>query len=163
MSRAVLNGASAFGDYFVQYERDTEEERCIVVFCEGEHLKKVFIGNEPLEQPVPYAEITPLSRFVCCFESEKLPVSIIGVSPSLLRVLSDSRVDGKRFVVCQSFSSEVLLQCVRQSHQDVFGMVEITTLVEYTLHRLKSALYEKWFSVNVYGRVSSVSVICVLS
>ena len=85
-----------------------------------------------------------LSRFLCCFQSVKLPVSIVGASPSLLRVLSDNRVDGKKFVVCQSFTSEVLLQCIRQSHQDVFGMIEITTIVEYTLHRLKSSLYEEW-------------------
>ena len=65
------------------------------------HLKKVCIGSEPLDQPVPYAEITPFSRFVCCFESEKLPVSIVGVSPSLLRIVRDSRVDRKRFLVCQ--------------------------------------------------------------
>ena len=144
MLRAVLNGAPAFDDYSVQYEKDTEEERCFIVFWEEEHLKKVCIGSEILEQPVPYAEITPLSRFVCCFKSPKLPVSIVGVSPSLLRVLSDNSVDGKRFVVCQLFTSEVLLQCIRQSHQDVFGMIEITTIVEYTLHRLKSALYEEW-------------------
>ena len=93
---------------------------------------------------MPYSELTPLSRFVCCMEDEKQPVSVVGASPSLLRVLSDSRVDGKRFVVCQSFNSGILLQCVRQAHQDVFGMVEITTLVDYTLHRLKSALYEAW-------------------
>ena len=34
-----------------------------------------------------------------------------------------------------------LLQCIRQS---VFGMIEITTIVEYTLHRLKSSLCEEW-------------------
>ena len=112
-STLVLKGASAFGDYSVQYEKDTEEERCFIVFSEEEHLKKVSIGCEPLEQPVPYAEITRLSRFVCCFDSEKLPESIVGVNPSLLRVLSDSRVDGKRFVVCQSFTSKVLLQCIQ--------------------------------------------------
>ena len=125
-------------------ERDTEEERCFIVFWEEEQLKKICIGSEPLEQPRPCAEITPLSRSVCCFDSEKLPVLIVRVRPSLLRVLSVSRVDGKRFVVCQSFTSKILLQCVRQSYQDVFGMVEITTIVEYTLHRLKSALYEEW-------------------
>ena len=101
---------------------------------------------------MPYSELTPLSRFVCCMEDEKLPVSVLGASPSLLRVLSDSRVDGKRFVVCQSFNSGILLQCVRQSHQDVFGMVEITTLVDYTLHRLKSALYEAWTENKVVLR-----------
>ena len=143
MLRAVLNGTSAFGAYTIQYEKEAEEERCFVVFWEDGHLKKVCIGSEPLEQPVLYAQLTPLSRFVCCLKGEKLPVSVVGVSPSLLRVLSDSRVDCKRFVVCQSFNREILLQCVRQAHQDVFGIVEITTLVDYTLHRLKSALYEE--------------------
>ena len=152
MLRAVLNGASAFGAYAIQYEKDAEEERCFVVFWEDGHLKKVCIGSEPLEQPVSYAELTPLSRFVCCLEGEKHPVSVVGVSPSLLRVLSDSRVDGKRFVVCQSFNSANLLQCVRQAHQDVSGMVKITTLVDYTLHRLKRALYEEWTEGKVVLR-----------
>ena len=31
-----------------------------------------------------------------------------------------------------------------QADQDVFGMVSVTTLVEYLVHRLKSALYEDW-------------------
>ena len=150
--RATLSGASAFGAYAIQYEKDTEDESCFVVFWEDGYLKKVCIGSEPLEQPMPYSELTPLSRFVCCMEDEKLPVSVVGASPSLLRVLSDSRVDGKRFVVCQSFNSGFLLQCVRQAHQDVFGMVEITTLVDYTLHRLKSALYGAWTENKVVLR-----------
>ena len=39
---------------------------------EGGHRQRI-VGS--------YAEITPLSRFVCCLESEILPISFFGVSP----------------------------------------------------------------------------------
>ena len=32
----------------------------------------------------------------------------------------------------------------RQAHQDIFGMVEVTTIVEYVVHRLRNAVYEEW-------------------
>ena len=67
-----------------------------------------------------------------------------GVNPFLLRVLEDSRIDGGQFVVYEQFGPEVFLQCVRRAHQDVFDMIEVSTLVKYTVHRLESALYEKW-------------------
>ena len=150
--RAMLRGISSFREYSVQFEKDTFEERCFVLFWEDELLKKVCIGSESLEQPVPYSEVTPLSRFICCLEGEKMPLSILGVSPSLLRVLSDNRKDSRRFIVYQPFVVETILQCIRQSYQDVFGMVEITTVVDYTLQRLKSALYEEWTESKVVLR-----------
>ena len=61
-----------------------------------------------------------------------------------MRVLGDSRTDGRRFIVFEQFGPEGFLQCIRQAHQDVFGMVEVSTLMEYTVHRMKSALYEEW-------------------
>ena len=39
------------------------------------------------------------------------------------------------------FGGDFFLQCVRQAYKDVFSMVEVNTLVEYTVHSLKSALY----------------------
>ena len=93
---------------------------------------------------MPRPELVPLARIVCSEKSERMPLTIRGGSPFLLRVLEDSRIDGRRFVVYEQFRPEVFLQCVRQAHQDFFGMVEVSTLVENTVHRLKRALYEKW-------------------
>ena len=92
---------------------------------EENHLKKVCIGKEPLEQPVPNAELIPLSRIEYSLPTKQLPVSLSGASPSLVRVLGNVREDGRRFVVYKSFSEEVFLQCFRQAHQDVFGLVEV--------------------------------------
>ena len=50
----------------------------------------------------------------------------------------------RRFIVYEQFEPEEFLQCVRQAHQDVLGMVEVSTLMEYTVHRMKSALFEEW-------------------
>ena len=93
---------------------------------------------------MPRPELVPLARIVCSLESERLPLTLRGGSPSLLRVLEDSRTDDRRFIVYEQFGPERFLQCVRQAHQDVFGMVEVSTLMEYTVHGMKSALYEEW-------------------
>ena len=86
----------------------------------------------------------PLSRIVYSLPTKQLPLSLSGASPSLVRVLGNVRADGLRFVVYQSFSEEVFLLCFRQAHQDVFGLVEVVTFVDYVVQRLKNALYEEW-------------------
>ena len=73
-----------------------------------------------------------------------MSISILGASPSLIRVLDDNRADGRWFVIHQTFDEETLLQCVLQADKDIFGMVSIVILVECLIHRLKSALYEEW-------------------
>ena len=52
----------------------------------------------------------------------------------------------------QQFSEEVFLRCKRQAHQDVFGIVEVTSLVDYVILRLKSAVYEDWTEGKVLLR-----------
>ena len=97
-----------------------------------------------MNQAVPLPEFLPLSKFVGSLSASQLPIPILGASPSLIRVLDDNRADGRRFVIHQTFDEETLLQCVLQADKDVFGTVSIVTLVEYLIHRLKSALYEEW-------------------
>ena len=93
---------------------------------------------------MPKSELVPLAQFVHSLPEARLPLCISGGSPSLIRVIEDNRNDGKRFIAYVQFSEEVFLQCVRQAHQDVFGMVEVTSLVDYVILRLKSAVYEDW-------------------
>ena len=93
---------------------------------------------------MPRSELVPLAQFVHSLPNARLPLCIVGASPSLIRVVEDNRNDGKRFVVHLQFTEEVFLQCVRQAHQDVSGMVEMTSLVDYVVIRLKSAIYEDW-------------------
>ena len=49
----------------------------------------------------------------------QLHLSIHGVSPSLLRVLSDNRVDGRHFVVYKVFTMNLFLQCYREAQQHI--------------------------------------------
>ena len=99
---------------------------------------------------MPKSELVPLAQFVHSVQNARLPLCISGADPVLLRVIEDNRTDGKRFVMHQQFSEEVVLQCVRQAHQDVFGMVEV--LVDYVILRLKSAVYEDWTDGKVLLR-----------
>ena len=133
-----------FREYSLQYEKEPEFERCFALFWEDNHLKKVCVGRKSLTQPVLKPELLPLAQVVCSLESKRLPLSIVGGSTSLARVLRDTRNDGRVFKGYQPFASEMLIRCIRQAYQDVFSMVEMTTLVEYTIHRLKKAVYEDW-------------------
>ena len=101
---------------------------------------------------MPKSEPAPLAQFVHSLPNARLPLCIAGASPSLHRVIEDNRNDRKRFVVHLQFTEEVFLQCVRQAHQDVFGMVEVTSLVDYVVIRLKSAIYEVWTEEKVLLR-----------
>ena len=121
----------------MQFEKTEAEERCYVLCWEGDFLKKVCVACQSLELPMPDAELVPVARIMC-------GLSIAGGSPTLLRVLSDRREDGRRFMVVQRFTEEVLLQSFLQAHQDVFGMLEVVTAVEYVVLRLKSVVHEDW-------------------
>ena len=78
-----------------------------------------------------------------------LPLFIHGGSPSLLRVLSDNRIDGRQFVVSKEFTVDLFLQCYREAHQHIFGMLEVTTMVDFLMLRLRGALQEPWME-NVF-------------
>ena len=107
-------------------------------------------------------ELVPLSRVIHCLASKQMPLDVAGASPSLLRVIGDNCTDGRRFVVYQEFTEEILLQSIRQAHQDIFGMVEVTTIVEYVVHRLRAAVYEEWTEDKIvlcrYLRKGSVDI-----
>ena len=110
------------------------------------------MDQQPLDQKFPDAELVPLARVLCSLTDGPLPISIRGCSPLLFRELCESRDDTRQFVVVSKFSSDVFLQCFRQAHQDVFGMVELVTLVEYIVVRMKSAMYEEWTEDKVVLR-----------
>ena len=140
----MVNGITTFKDYSVQFEKDLFVERCYVLFWESNQLKKVCVGSEPIDQPVPDAELVPLSRVIHVLESKHLPLIVRGASPSLLSVMGSNRSDGRRFVVYHEFNEETFIQFLRQAHQDIFGMVDIITIVEYLIQRLRNAVYEEW-------------------
>ena len=126
------------------FEAKSDGVYCFVNTWEDAHLKKICVGVESVDEVVPDVELVPLARAIFSVSERKKPMSVRGGSPSLLRVLADNRDDGRSFVSYKEFSTEMFLKLFRQAHQDVFGMVEITTLLDYLVQRLKTALHEEW-------------------
>ena len=148
----MLSSVSGFRVYGLQYEKEDNVERCYVLYWDDKHLMKICIGCESLDQSMPLPELVPLSRIVCSLGSTLLPIAILGGIPSLLRVLEENRSDARRFDIYEKFDEEVFLRCVQQADQDIFGMVNVMTLVDYLLQRLKTALYEDWTEGKVVLR-----------
>ena len=120
-------------------------------------MLEVCVHAEPAGQRVPTVELAALSRLVSVIPGPRLPLSIRGGSPTLLRVLSDNRDDGRQFAFCREFSSDVFLRCFRQSHQEVFSAFETTSMVDFLLLRLKEDLQEPWLEDVPASRRAIVS------
>ena len=104
----------------------------------------VCVRVESVGQRVPEADLAGLSRVIDSTASCQMPLSCHGGSPTLLRVFSDTRVDGREFLMYREFDAEVFLYCFRLAHQEVFGGLETTTMVDYLVLRLRGALQESW-------------------
>ena len=139
--RLVLSAVGSSKKFGLSYERGTDVERCFVLCWLNNSQKRICIGQESLNQRMPRSELIPLAHFVYSLPNARLPLCVCGASPSLVRVIEDNRNDGRRFVMHMQFTEDIFLQCVRQAHQDVFGMVEVTSLVDYVIIRLQSAIY----------------------
>ena len=126
----------------MQFEKDGDSEFCLVVWWEDELLKRVCVSVDSLDQSLPDAELIPLSRVMYCLDPPQFPLCIRGATPTLVRMLSDARSDGKLFVTHERFTSEIFLDCFRRAHQNVFGTLDIVTFVEYIVLRMPSALHE---------------------
>ena len=150
--RLVLHGVASFKEYSICFEKDTEFERCFVVCWVNGVLKRICFGRGPLVQGMPRSELVRMARFLHCLPNRQLPLSVLDASASLMRVLEDGHIDGRRVIVYRGFDAEESLQCFRLTHQDVFGMTEVTTLVDYTIFRLKNSIYEAWTEDRVLFR-----------
>ena len=105
-------------------------------------LLEVCVDVQTAGQRVPLAELISLACILGSVPSGQLLLSIEGASPSLLRVLSDAREDGRQFVLSRNFTEEVFLSCYRQAHQEVLGMMEVTAMIDYLMLRLRGAQQE---------------------
>ena len=130
----------AFRDYSVFFVDDGVSHSCYVQTWDEHELFCVCVHVEASGQKVPNSELAGLSRVIDSIVSCHLPVSCQGRSASLLRVLSDNRVDGPQFVMSQEFSEVAFLQCFREAHQEVFGMLEVTAMVDFLVLHLRGAL-----------------------
>ena len=128
----------------MRFEEHSDGQYCFVLTWEGNTLLDICVNYEPLGQRVPQSELSPLSRIVTSLPSAPFPISIRGTGPSVLRVLSDERSDGQQFVYAREFSSDVFLHCYRVAHQEIFGLFEVTIMVDFLVMRLRGALQEPW-------------------
>ena len=142
--RTLLSRVAIFKEYSVSFEEFSGEQLCIVRTWEENSLLDVCINVGDVGQRVPDAELSSLSRIVRSCGGELMPLSTRGGPQSFLRVLSDNRTDGRSFVYCREFTSEVFMQCYRQAHQEIVGMLEVTTTVDFLMLRLRPALQEPW-------------------
>ena len=164
--RSLVAKVSAFRNYRVFLFEDNETHNCIVQTWDEHELFCVCVHVETSGQCIPIAELAGLSRIVDSLASCQLPVSCQGGSPTLLSVLSENRIDGRQFVHYELFSEEIFMRCCyREAHQEVFGMLEVTTMVDFLMLRLRGALQEAWTTdvpslrrCVVAGRVSFVDL-----
>ena len=84
----------------------------------------------------PRAELAGSPRTVDSTSSCTLPLSCHGGSPSLPRVLNDNSAGGQQIVVYRDFGVKVFLHCYRLANREVFGMLEVTTMVSFLTIRL---------------------------
>ena len=117
---------------------------CVFRSWDENDLQSICVRVETSGQQLPRSELSCLSRVIDSVNSCQLPLSVQGGSASLLRVLNENQVAGRRFVLWQEFNVDVFLQCFLQAHQAVFGMLEVTTMVDYLMLRLRGALLEPW-------------------
>ena len=150
-----------FKSYSVSFVDRVDGKQCLVRTWAEDSCLEVCVDVQPLGQSVPQAELGSLSRVLGSIPGGQLPLSIEGASPSLLRVLSDNRDDGHQFILSRHFSEEVFISCYRQAHQEVLGMMEVTSMLDYLMLRLRGALQEPWLEDTlvlrrciVAGRVS---------
>ena len=142
--RALFARVDTFGHYSVCFEDHEDGQHCIGRTWEKNVLLEVCVSVEPLVQVIPAAEFAAISRVVSCLPSSQMLVAILPISQSIRRVMSDNREDGRRFVFCREFTSDFFIRCFQQAQQEIFGMLEVTAMVDFLMLRLKGALYEHW-------------------
>ena len=142
--RSLVARVGEFKCYSVVFVERDDGKHCLVQTWEKDSLLEVCVDVQPLGQRVPQAELKSLACVLGSIPSGQLPLSVEGASPSLLRVLSDNRDDGCQFILSRHFSEETFLNCYRQAHHEVLGMMEVTTMLDYLVLRLRGALQEPW-------------------
>ena len=99
---------------------------------------------ESAGQRVPVSELAGLSRIMDSVPSCQLPLSCQGGSVSLLRVLNDNRIDGRQFLYCQEFTDDSFLRGYRLAEQEIFGRLDVASVIDFVTLRLRGELQEAW-------------------
>ena len=144
MLRALHSRIITFGVYSVSFNEVDGNQYCVVRTWEDDSLLEVCVHVEPSGRRLPEKKLAGLSRVVSSLPTSQLPILIRGGSPTLLRVINENGGDGHHFEYIREFTPKVFLRCYRQAHQDIFGMLETTAMVDFLLLRLRGALHEVW-------------------
>ena len=147
--RSLVARIGEFKCYSVVFVDRDDGKHCLVRIWEEHSLLEVCVDDQPLGHRVPQAELNSLACVLCSVPGGQLPLSVEGASPSLLRVLDDNRDDGCQFVLSRHFSDKIFLSCYRQAHREVFGMMEVTTMLDYLMLRLRGALHGPWLEDTI--------------
>ena len=92
-------------EYNMVFVDPSDGKYCLVRTWDGNSLREVCVDVQPLGQRVPVFELTSLS----CVPEGRWPLSLEGGIPSLIRVLSDSRDDGRIIILCRDFYEAFIL------------------------------------------------------
>ena len=123
---------------------DDKSHKCFVQTWNDHSLISICVWVEPQGRSVPIAELSGLSRIVDSTTSCQLPLSCHGGSPTLVRVLIESCIDNREFIVFLEFNVDVFVHCFRLVYQETFGGLEVTTMVDFLVLRLRRVLQESW-------------------
>ena len=139
-----MSRISSFREYSVFFVDTATTQECFVHTWDDNALFSVCIRVEPAGQRVPVSELAGLSRIMDSVPSCQLPLSCQGGSVSLLRVLNDNRIDGRQFLYCQEFADDSFLRCYRLAEQEIFGRLDVASVIDFVTLRLRGALQEAW-------------------
>ena len=117
---------------------------CFVRTWEGRSIRQVCVLVEDCSKSVLDAELTCLARVKSAVRDDSLPICVRGGSSVLTSVLNANREDGRKFVAYRDFTDSTMLKCYQLAYSEVFGMIDVISLLEYLLLRLRPACEETW-------------------
>ena len=144
MLRSLVARISASREYSLFFVESGGGHKCFVKTWDNHSLMSVCVRIEAASQRVPEAKLAGLSLVTDSSFSCQMPLSCQGCSSTLLWDLSDNRVDGRKFIVYREFNVDVFLHCYQHAHQDVFGGLETTSMIDYLTLRLRGAVQLSW-------------------
>ena len=110
MLQTLSARVSTFGEYSVSFDEVDGNQICVLRTWDCNAFLEFCVHAEQTGQRVHAVEFSALSRLMTITPASRLSLSIRGGSPTLLRVISDNREDGRLFASCREFIHEVFLR-----------------------------------------------------
>ena len=146
----MFGAVSRFKSYSQKLKEQVDELFCYLRIWDGLLMKRMCALVESLDTRFPRAQRLSLCRVPSRVVDSKFPLTIVRGSSSLINCLNTHRDDGMTFLVYRPFSPTVLTTCIQQAHQDLFGMIDIVTVIDYLMLRWRSASLKNSLMVGVH-------------